>query len=41
VARGGLAHLPRALAALTVHLMTNTAVTGATYDIDGDQRLTA
>jgi NAD(P)-dependent dehydrogenase (short-subunit alcohol dehydrogenase family) len=27
------------VAALAVHLMTNTAVTGATYDIDGGQRL--
>jgi hypothetical protein len=24
--------------ALAVHLMTNTAVTGATYDIDGGQQ---
>jgi hypothetical protein len=24
---------------LAVHLMTNTAVTGATYDIDGGQQL--
>jgi NAD(P)-dependent dehydrogenase (short-subunit alcohol dehydrogenase family) len=28
------------VAALAVHLMTNTAVTGATYDIDGGQQLT-
>ena len=27
------------VAALAVHLMTNTAVTGATYDIDGGQQL--
>src|SRR5262249_60946852 len=27
------------VAALAVHLMTNTALTGATYDIDGGQRL--
>ena len=27
------------VAALAVHIMTNTAVTGATYDIDGGQRL--
>ena len=27
---------PVDIAALTVHLMTNTAITGATYDIDGD-----
>jgi NAD(P)-dependent dehydrogenase (short-subunit alcohol dehydrogenase family) len=30
---------PADIAALAVHLMTNTAVTGATYDIDGGQRL--
>jgi NAD(P)-dependent dehydrogenase (short-subunit alcohol dehydrogenase family) len=30
---------PADVAALAVHLMTNTAVTGATYDIDGDQQL--
>jgi NAD(P)-dependent dehydrogenase (short-subunit alcohol dehydrogenase family) len=30
---------PADVAALAVHLMTNTAVTGATYDIDGGQRL--
>jgi NAD(P)-dependent dehydrogenase (short-subunit alcohol dehydrogenase family) len=30
---------PSDVAALAVHLMTNTAVTGATYDIDGGQRL--
>jgi NAD(P)-dependent dehydrogenase (short-subunit alcohol dehydrogenase family) len=28
------------VAALAVHLMTNTALTGATYDIDGGQQLT-
>jgi NAD(P)-dependent dehydrogenase (short-subunit alcohol dehydrogenase family) len=27
------------IAALAIHLMTNTAVTGATFDIDGGQRL--
>ena len=27
------------IAALAVHLMTNTAVTGATFDIDGGQQL--
>jgi NAD(P)-dependent dehydrogenase (short-subunit alcohol dehydrogenase family) len=27
------------IAALAVHLMTNTAITGATFDIDGGQRL--
>jgi NAD(P)-dependent dehydrogenase (short-subunit alcohol dehydrogenase family) len=32
---------PADVAALAVHLMTNTAVTGATYDIDGGQRLIA
>jgi NAD(P)-dependent dehydrogenase (short-subunit alcohol dehydrogenase family) len=30
---------PDDVAALAVHLMTNTAVTGATYDIDGGQQL--
>jgi NAD(P)-dependent dehydrogenase (short-subunit alcohol dehydrogenase family) len=30
---------PADVAALAVHLMTNTAVTGATYDIDGGQSL--
>jgi NAD(P)-dependent dehydrogenase (short-subunit alcohol dehydrogenase family) len=30
---------PDDIAALAVHLMTNTAVTGATFDIDGGQRL--
>jgi NAD(P)-dependent dehydrogenase (short-subunit alcohol dehydrogenase family) len=29
---------PDDVAALAVHLMTNTALTGATYDIDGGQR---
>jgi NAD(P)-dependent dehydrogenase (short-subunit alcohol dehydrogenase family) len=29
---------PEDVAALAVHLMTNTAVTGATYDIDGGQQ---
>jgi NAD(P)-dependent dehydrogenase (short-subunit alcohol dehydrogenase family) len=32
---------PADVAALAVHLMTNTAITGATYDIDGVQRLIA
>jgi NAD(P)-dependent dehydrogenase (short-subunit alcohol dehydrogenase family) len=32
---------PADVAALAVHLMSNTAVTGATYDIDGGQRLIA
>jgi NAD(P)-dependent dehydrogenase (short-subunit alcohol dehydrogenase family) len=30
---------PADVAALAVHLMTNTAVTGASYDIDGGQQL--
>ena len=30
---------PADIAALAVHIMTNTAVTGATYDIDGGQQL--
>ena len=30
---------PEDVAALAVHLMTNTALTGATYDIDGGQKL--
>ena len=32
---------PADVAALAVHLMINTAVTGATYDIDGGQQLVA
>jgi NAD(P)-dependent dehydrogenase (short-subunit alcohol dehydrogenase family) len=32
---------PADVAALAVHLMTNTALTGATYDIDGGQQLVA
>jgi NAD(P)-dependent dehydrogenase (short-subunit alcohol dehydrogenase family) len=32
---------PADVAALAVHLMTNTALTGATYDIDGGQGLLA
>lgn len=31
---------PANIAALAVHLMTNTAITGATLDIDGGQQLT-
>jgi len=31
--------LPADVAALAVHIMTNTALTGATYDIDGGQQL--
>jgi NAD(P)-dependent dehydrogenase (short-subunit alcohol dehydrogenase family) len=30
---------PADIAALAVHIMTNTALTGATYDIDGGQQL--
>ena len=30
---------PADIAALAVHLMTNTAVTGAVFDIDGGQQL--
>jgi NAD(P)-dependent dehydrogenase (short-subunit alcohol dehydrogenase family) len=30
---------PADVAALALHLMTNTAITGATFDIDGGQRL--
>jgi len=32
---------PADVAALAVHIMTNTALTGATYDIDGGQHLVA
>ena len=32
---------PDDVAALAVHLMANTALTGATYDIDGGQQLVA
>jgi NAD(P)-dependent dehydrogenase (short-subunit alcohol dehydrogenase family) len=32
---------PADIAALAVHLMVNTAITGATYDIDGGGRLIA
>jgi NAD(P)-dependent dehydrogenase (short-subunit alcohol dehydrogenase family) len=32
---------PVDVAALAVHLMVNTAVTGATFDIDGGQQLVA
>ena len=32
---------PDDVAALAVHLMTNTAVTGATYDIDGGEQFVA
>ena len=30
---------PADVAALAVHIMANTAITGATYDIDGGQQL--
>ena len=30
---------PVDVAALAVHIMTNTAITGAAYDIDGGQQL--
>jgi len=32
---------PADIAALAVHIMTNTALTGATYDVDGGQQLVA
>jgi NAD(P)-dependent dehydrogenase (short-subunit alcohol dehydrogenase family) len=32
---------PADVAALAVHIMTNTALTGATYDIDGGQQFAA
>jgi len=32
---------PDDVAALAVHIMTNTALTGATYDVDGGQQLVA
>ena len=30
---------PADIAALAIHLMANTAITGATFDIDGGQQL--
>ena len=30
---------PADVAALVIHLMSNTALTGATYDVDGGQQL--
>jgi NAD(P)-dependent dehydrogenase (short-subunit alcohol dehydrogenase family) len=30
---------PDDVAALAIHLMTNSALTGATYDVDGGQQL--
>ena len=32
---------PADVAALAVHIMINTALTGATYDIDGGQQFVA
>jgi hypothetical protein len=32
---------PADIAALAVHIMINTALTGATYDVDGGQQLLA
>jgi NAD(P)-dependent dehydrogenase (short-subunit alcohol dehydrogenase family) len=32
---------PADVAALAIHVMTNTALTGATYDVDGGQQLIA
>jgi NAD(P)-dependent dehydrogenase (short-subunit alcohol dehydrogenase family) len=32
---------PADVAEVAIHLMTNTALTGATYDIDGGQQLLA
>ena len=32
---------PADVAALAVHVMTNTALTGATYDVDGGQQFVA
>jgi len=32
---------PTDVAALAIHLMTNTAITGATFDIDGGQQISA
>jgi NAD(P)-dependent dehydrogenase (short-subunit alcohol dehydrogenase family) len=32
---------PTDVAALAVHIMANTALTGATYDVDGGQHLAA
>lgn len=31
--------VPEDVAALAVHIMTNTALTGATFDVDGGQQL--
>jgi NAD(P)-dependent dehydrogenase (short-subunit alcohol dehydrogenase family) len=32
---------PADVASLAVHIMTNTALTGATYDVDGGQQFVA
>jgi len=32
---------PADVAALAIHIMTNTALTGSTYDIDGGQQFIA
>ena len=37
--RSGASSGPADVAALAVHIMTNTALTGATFDIDGGQQL--
>jgi hypothetical protein len=37
--QGAVALVTADVAALVIHIMTNTAVTGATYDIDGGQHL--
>jgi len=36
---GAAALVTADVGALVVHIMTNTALTGATYDIDGGQQL--
>jgi hypothetical protein len=36
---GAVALVTADVAALVVHVVTNTALTGATYDIDGQQLL--
>jgi NAD(P)-dependent dehydrogenase (short-subunit alcohol dehydrogenase family) len=39
--RSSRAATPSDVAALAAHLMSNTALTGATYDVDGGQQLVA
>ena len=39
--RSAASSVPADVAALAVHIMTNTALTGATYDIDGGQQFIA